>query len=1791
MNQRSGAALILAMIVLSALLLMGLPFLLSQSYSLGGSMSFRAKMAASSGRDSAESLGIALAAHTSAYQFHNENSEQGEMREAIIAKYDPSAASIWIDDNDPARIHIDTSLVTAGALNRLDANDPVTVHTSLTIEDGSSLIDINDLDEAGWDRLLKDHDIVDWDDNVVVDSQDWLNDDGSPADERFWIGTAANGDEDDDDGDGTQYNYDNDDGDDYGELAESLANLRFNNKYKSNGYRVNNLEDLLLADPGHNTETPRTTTNSPYGTNADVDGNYSFGFRRPLTEQEFARIKPLLTTRSRSQSRANRQDLGTVLYQYDASYTSGNRQKWNLRVLDGDVSDVLAAGTVIHAVDGSLAPRRSWRTSSSNWKSSQHATDDIEVLLQGDTLSIEIPSPVNLNHAPGPVLNIVTGVSSLSRASGNPSYPIVDFADMLDFQFNAATHPYKVPNIFVLAGQNGSGRTRPPASSRTWGIYHIQSAATASDAKDRPVSTASRSIIVQALPQDPGQALVLPWRRQDQMEVLRRRLSLSRMVTWPRAVNRIPTSIPAMADGPDEMMRSAPETTYAEVEDPPVERLWSRPMEDRAKPNPAIALADFSEALTKGDGEAPPETGSISDANFTPEGVRISDAISYRLDGASDRPFEPVGDLNEVGGRQLSLWIRPEAAWNSEVTLIEMRAPPAGIFPAGTGNCFEQIDATPGSNELQNLWRLYYDGATEYLVLHLANPVIEHTSDIAIRDPTGFLPATALARAMVVPEDIFAETDPASPASLYFNEQCLGASNGAGAPSPLVLSPLAPAMPMNHIEFRYKVVGGLQQGNWYHLQLAVSHDRPGGQAILLNGFAGRDVADAGVTLASDLRTGDHITLPSMLLAQDLIAEDLVGDDSGTTMVLGNLTLSTTAIHADLGLDATSFFPARGTARIGNEYISYTGRTATSLTGCYRGIRSNTNVTAVPADNHLWWPVLEAHSRDDLVVPGGYRFDPPDTGLLLAGLAHTLQEFHNGDPSDNYRVWSDASKSVSDYDAATHTESIGGVTIMTLGESTDGVTGLNPSGIVLDDSNGVAATQFPDGSPGIVRIEGASLGNFTTDASGTIVSADPPSHRIIYLYFANYDKASQTLTGLEMTDAAFLAASASPAQIRFCDDAGGIGLPTTPPKVTLISLHVDSNELDATRFTDHADKRNRQFQIMASDGRVEWVSYDQTWVHTSTSQGFFVDYDGFDRGDRGRERTIFAPAYGGTGVDPSATFASGSRIVPVQTRLGTSSWIATGDVVTLMPVPDPSDPTDRIDPTDPAKTPVQMVVRLAATDGYRDSDATSVLPAPSNCNADVKNEWFAFTDGLPAPLVGERFEILSGNCWSGFDLSGYQPVARANLKKGLMPRMDQMSTTFALGDDPAVPPFPAPPPGDARCYFGGGDSRYGGLAAGSMLLDAITAGGQPGSAVGMKHLGQVTGFTIAGAPSLLLDATSLDFEIEIDTDDPSGANYFRTASTNDLRNRYGLCLVGSEVMAYERIANDRARIFGRGLLGSTAQEHKIVPTIDNLLNERWRNGPSFVHLPLGPIAILGEQYTNPESTSVAPFDNNFRGPIRFATSLYDGFTQAPCYLLAKPDGSAYEIAYFVKQDGRYYTGPWLRGAYGSTPIATLDPGDIVIAWWPRYAPGLPASNLTDEHLRCRTYAWAGFPVRFHNTLLDSSLADTITVEANIDTALSFELRANYGSSIDTWLSRPVYSTTGAITSSTNLTSLFADFPTDQDINGAELRINWRYNSSTSDLFEMSRRMGISPEIDEVVFRVNAPTKVLEYGGRW
>ena len=171
---RSGIALILALVILAALMLMGLPFLFSQSSSLSGTRYLAAGQAVRLYADSARNLGIAVAVY--AHERHLADSYTlGSSTPAIptegwtawvptLADY-PNGPSIGIDKRLITAISdygiIDRNIVALAPQVLPQGWNPPPTDTKqsrsvigVTLSDEQGKLDINSLGPQGWKALF-----------------------------------------------------------------------------------------------------------------------------------------------------------------------------------------------------------------------------------------------------------------------------------------------------------------------------------------------------------------------------------------------------------------------------------------------------------------------------------------------------------------------------------------------------------------------------------------------------------------------------------------------------------------------------------------------------------------------------------------------------------------------------------------------------------------------------------------------------------------------------------------------------------------------------------------------------------------------------------------------------------------------------------------------------------------------------------------------------------------------------------------------------------------------------------------------------------------------------------------------------------------------------------------------------------------------------------------------------------------------------------------------------------------------------------------------------------------------------------------------------------------------------------------------------------------------------------------------------------------------------------------------------------------------------------------------------
>ena len=290
---RSGAALIIALVVLVALMLLGLPFLFTQSASLSGSRAFAHSQAARIGRDAAENLGVAvgvvaveqhLAATAGAVGAEAWTSLQKSNLEDLARPHPlmPTDSTVSLNNN---RTGLDLKKLTPPDFNQSIQNATL---LGTVIEDEAGKVDPNFLSIAAWDALLKRLNIKDWDDNDTVNSKcvRVFQPYPGPTDPPQWV-----------------YVQDKD-ADTYGELAKALAEVRM----QLPGCRITKLEQLLLADTGHWRDATGSFSYPSLSPPAS-----QFGLRRPLTRAELDLLRPYLTLHNPGQGRDGLIDLGTMV--------------------------------------------------------------------------------------------------------------------------------------------------------------------------------------------------------------------------------------------------------------------------------------------------------------------------------------------------------------------------------------------------------------------------------------------------------------------------------------------------------------------------------------------------------------------------------------------------------------------------------------------------------------------------------------------------------------------------------------------------------------------------------------------------------------------------------------------------------------------------------------------------------------------------------------------------------------------------------------------------------------------------------------------------------------------------------------------------------------------------------------------------------------------------------------------------------------------------------------------------------------------------------------------------------------------------------------------------------------------------------------------------------------------------------------------------------------------------------------------------------------------------------------
>jgi hypothetical protein len=1718
---RTGAALILALILLAALLLLGLPFLFSQSSSLSGTRSFADSKSSQIARDSAANLAVAVASYAMERSMRVSTipTEQAEWT-SLTGTFAPEnpltpaglkAAVAPVDTYNLSLLPEQLSVNGTPMFNAPDSR----VSIGATISDESGKLNPNAMSAEVWALLFFALQISDWDDHEVVPVPPVV-----PPDWR--------------------------DGDALPELAQALASLR----ERLPGGRIMHLEQLLEADP-------------------QAGGHPNL--RHRLTRAELELLRPHLTLHNPGPGRRGLIDLGTVVAT-DSSFPT-----WYIDSTDAASLVAYDTALVGQATDPATNAHARAFTRFSGYPdgplmAGRHISNkklaSSGLVSAGNTerIAIEAPGAVNF-HQLSPVVRTALGVGQTPVTYPLPSgvtivslppplpdptaVPTPDAAtDVKIYRTTGSLaqvyipgtpsyyqdlYPYISP-LGLAGSQLPRSSETPPIGVRSLGVFAIESSSHVLDPLGRQTAQELRRDVVQALPQE--YLLESRWLTQSQIDASLAQRFGSHVQSWPIASERrkdTPPDDPDLSAGgtakPLTGLRNAALPDIATV---PIAELTHLALDWKVTfgGDQAVADAQVFDAqqveIANGNAVAritpvePAAPASSADA-IVPDGYhhQSGDELAYRLRGLGgaegkgsidalvDRPVS-VETTHELSARHLSLWMRPEGGdWNGSPAVIPIFE---SRMSAGTSNATSQTadfspspDPAAGSNgdpDSQNYIGMFYDAVNQMLVVAIAPPSVEHTYDYW--------------KSLTFPFD-----DQSTPT---LDERCLPGSGGVLAPKQTATGGLLTLFggkiyKDNRVLHCYKTPNDssgkphFRRNQWYHVQVALASDRPDGVSILLDGIAGRDAAK---TQAAMDKLGDHFTFPCLILGAQLDYQDTSADP--TKLLVPSIPVS---LPANVALTVTDLLPASGMVRIDDEYISYQSITGSGTTGtlvnCVRGQRQDTYVSD-PTDPTNHFPNVQGHAKGALVAPGGYRVCaltpnplppnpiPPTTAKIYRGGCVLSEGMANGSvllnpANDTYTVWSRL-------DNRMPAITVPGWHVLPAAAV--------PNEIPLDGTGDV--TMFP--SEGIVLVQGQ------------------------YLYYKGKSGNNlQNVSAINTWNTMPSLGAAARSDIIWPDSA------VFGPMVLLVSVGVAGADPNAPGLYTNIAKPGlgNDFIMQIQDpanGRIEWVDYHSivTSGGGGAAKGFFININGFafDLAGPRQHRGVFRTPFTAKPPSPAtAPWATGAMVLPVQTEFeGAGHWLATGDVVTLMP--------HLFNPSGVDGKPFQMVVRYAPRDG-------NTVAATLDPLADAKNEYFAFTDVVPATINAPapsfieawKYDLISGTCWSGDDLSPMKrtfgpPVTTISsarrFPRGYLPRIDLWSTA-ALGATST-----------ARIYFGGQAPNAPSRASADLSLDAISAGplqfnggnwdgheSSSGTARPNTIVNGIVRFIKGGAFVYAIGSSGVS-----DIDDLVAQATTPLFGSSFAKGKLGLVEIDGEVFAYEQLSEAEAtavestmtaqkasdpsnfsglavpnaasirsdgyfaKLIARGLLDATNTfyQHDIMPGPALIVSG---SGTQFaphrtvltaIRLPLGPVLRLNDALTVHKWATLTDSDGTVL-PVP-ATPLRG----APAALFCKPTGNI-DDAEMIQligpnkratmtgfpgtpvpnlDEGKYTTADWIKGMYNTKKRAwTAADKAIVIGWWPRYASALPASgSAAKEHFSSRSFAWVGFPATVYGGYFSKGL---------------------------------------------------------------------------------------------------------------
>ncbi len=723
-SARAGTALILALVLLTALLLLGLPFLVSQSASLNGSHAYADDRSAWTARDSAEHLAIACAARAmqpaqaaappsatwagAAWTALPATLDPLQMGAPPVALVQPLASvpetgdgSVALGAAYLARVGLGPTPGQAGG---------ATSAVGATISDESGRLDPNGLSAAAWGRLLAALGIPDWTDRAVYPDPGPAPPTGFPP----GVETPSS--------------------DGLGQLAKTLAVVRM----VLAGGRITDLTQLLIANP----QRPPTTVGVCGG---PCTGPFA-KLRWPLTRAELERLAPYLTLREPAPGRAGLIDLGTVI----ATEASGT--VWMDRLPD-PLEGLIGVGThVLGSAAAATGPSALALAVGVALPTAPAGTPvvlgtQLQPLLgsggtawcsPGDALLIEQAPPVNL-HQCAPMVRAALGTAQLPLPVPADGTVIATVGGLWSAACRARAGSPEMPtNLGFWLAPLATGAEQPVLALASPGIMRITGSAATADAAGHLVRVVNAERIVQAVPQE--LLLERHWLTQGDDEALLDARWASRLDSWPQAVRRaaLPpddhdlspghdalASIPpltglrprtqlseAMAEPIAAVSLTAPSGLAWPLEQEPID--WRVPLGAWTRESAsAFALAETI-AQTGAIARAPPlGLAGLPPASqcLRPDGFYHAPGtiLAYPLTWAGTAAmlsqsalFLPRPGSQELGARQFGLWVRPEQDWTAglhPLLSVRMPAPMTGV----------RLDGSPGNSACEDWLQLTVD--------------------------------------------------------------------------------------------------------------------------------------------------------------------------------------------------------------------------------------------------------------------------------------------------------------------------------------------------------------------------------------------------------------------------------------------------------------------------------------------------------------------------------------------------------------------------------------------------------------------------------------------------------------------------------------------------------------------------------------------------------------------------------------------------------------------------------------------------------------------------------------------------------------------------------------------------------------------------------------------------------------------------------------------------------------------------------------------------------------------------